>query len=166
MSESLDAIAVAEVASASGMRSLAAAIAEIVASVNAQHSSKNGRDLFKATNRTVQAQHALGVPVKDLPGYKILVDNLYFLFHEGPADRPGGQNLPAFADVNDLRTNLRHDLDHGKATKARAKRRKVGATFQKYSGVPTPESLDPEKFAIVQANLLAALINDLNSITI
>jgi hypothetical protein len=57
-------------------------------------------------------------------------------------------------------------LDHGKASKVRAKRRKVGATFQKYGGVPTPGSLDPEKFVIVQANLLSALINDLNSIKI
>jgi hypothetical protein len=68
--------------------------------------------------------------------------------------------------VTDLRTDLRHDLDHGKATKAGAKRRKVGATFQKYSGVPTLESLDPEAFVIVQGNLLSALLNDLNSIKI
>jgi Protein of unknown function DUF262 len=166
MSDSLDAVAIGEVASAPAMRCLAATISDTVVSLNAQYASKNGADLFKATNRTVQAQHGLGVPVKDLQGYKTMIDNLYFLFHEGPSDRLHGQNLPAFGDVNDLRTDLRHDLDHGKGSKVRAKRRKVGATFQKYSGVPTPESLDPEKFAIVQANLLGALINDLNSITI
>jgi hypothetical protein len=104
--------------------------------------------------------------VKDLQGYKTLIENLYFLFHEGPSDRLQGQTLAAFSDVNDLRTDLQHDLDHGKASKVRAKRRKVGATFQRYSGVPTPESLDPEKFVIVQANLLGGLINDLNSIKI
>jgi hypothetical protein len=166
MSDSLDAVAIGEVASASAMRSLAATISETIASLNAQHASKKGTDLFKPTNRTVQAQHSLGVPVKDFQGYKALIDNLYFLFHEGPADRLEGQNLPAFSDVNDLRTDLRHDLDHGKGSKVRVKRRKAGATFQKYSGVPTPESLDPEKFAIVQANLLGSLINDLNSIAI
>ena len=166
MAESLDSVAIAEVASASSMKSLATAISESVASLNAQYASQNGSDLFKPTNRTVQAQNSLGVPVKDLQGYKLLVENLYFLFHEGPSDRLKGQTLPAFSDVNDLRTDLQHDLDHGKATKVKAKRRKVGGTFKKYSGVPTPGSLDPEKFVIVQANLLSALINDLNSIKI
>ncbi len=73
---------------------------------------------------------------------------------------------PAFSDVNDLRTDLQHDVDHGKASKVRAKRLRGAAAFKKYSGVPTPESLDPEKFAIVQANLLGALVNDLNSIRV
>ena len=166
MSDSLDAVALGEVASAPAMRSLATTISNTIASLNSQYAAKHGSDLFKPTNRTVQAQNSLGVPVKDLQGYEALIDNLYFLFHEGPSNRLDGQNLPAFADVNDLRTDLRHDLDHGKAGKVRGKRRKVGATFQKYSGVPTPESLDPEKFVIVQAYLLGAILSDLNSITI
>ena len=166
MSEDLDALSIGEVASASAMRSLGSSIQETVASLNAQYASRNGIDLFKPTNRTVQAQHSIGVPVKDFQGYKTLIDNLYFLFHEGPSDRLQGQTLAAFSDVNDLRTDLQHDVDHGKANKVRAKRLKGGATFKKYSGVPTPESLDPEKFAIVQANLLGALINDLNSIRV
>ena len=64
------------------------------------------------------------------------------------------KNLPAFSDVNDLRNDLRHDMDHGKRGRQKAKRRKVGAAFQKYGGVPTPETLDPERFVIVQADLL------------
>jgi hypothetical protein len=166
MAESLDGIAIGEVASASSVKMLATTISETVASLNSQYAAKNGCDLFKPTNRTVQAQHSLGVLIKDFPGYRVLIESLYFLFHEGPSDRLKGQILPAFSDVNDLRTDLQHDLDHGKASKAKAKRRKIGAAFQKYSGVPTPESLDPEKFVIVQANLLSALINDLNSIKI
>ncbi|MBK5290379.1 MAG: DUF262 domain-containing protein [Acidobacteriia bacterium] len=166
IADSLDAVAIAEVASASSLRSLAVTISETVASLNAEHAAKKGSDLFKPTNRTVQAQQNLGIPVKDLAGYMTLIENLYFLFHEGPSDRLQGQSLPAFDDLNDLRTDLQHDLDHGKASKAKAKRRKVGAAFQKYSGVPTPNSLDPEKLVIVQGNLLSAVISDLNAIKI
>lgn len=166
MAECLDTLAISEVASASSMRSLATTISDAVALLNSQYASKLGSDLFKPTNRTVQAQNSIGIPVKDFQGYKALVENLYFLFHEGPSDRLQDQPLPAFTDVNDLRTDLQHDLDHGKATKVKAKRRKVGGVFQKYSGVATPGSLDPEKFVIVQTNLLGALINDLNSIRI
>lgn len=38
--------------------------------------------------------------------------------------------------------------------------------ISRYSGLPTPESLDPEIFVIVQANLFGGLVNDLNSIKI
>jgi hypothetical protein len=166
MADSLDAVALAEIASTSAMKSLAANVANAIALLNTQYAAKNGSDLFKPTNRTVQAQNSLGVPVKDFQGYKTFIDNLYFLFHEGPADRLQGQSLPTFDDVNDLRTDLQHDVDHGKANKVTAKRKKIAASFQKYSGVPSPESLDPEKFAIVQANLLSGLLNDLNSTTV
>ena len=166
MAEFLDSIAIGEVASVSSMRLLATTISDAIALLNSQYTAKNGSDLFKPTNRTVQAQGSLGVPIKDFQGYKKLVENLYFLFHEGPADRLQGQSLPAFSDVNDLRTDLEHDVDHGKASKVKAKRLKIGAAFQKYSGVPSPGTLDPEKFVIVQANLLDALINDLNSISV
>jgi hypothetical protein len=55
----------------------------------------------------------------------------------------------------------KHDLDHGKASKASAKRKKVSATFGKYASATTPATVAPEHFAVVQANLLAALENDL-----
>ena len=76
------------------------------------------------------------MPVNDLPGYMNVIDNLYFLFHEGPSDRLDGQNVPAFSDVNDLRTDLRHDVDHGKEGKPRAKRRKVGGDLPEIQWSP------------------------------
>jgi len=63
--------------------------------------------------------------------------------------------------VNHLRTAERHDVDHGAPSKVRAKRKKLGSIFQKYSGNTTPETLAPEEFEIVQARLLTALEKDI-----
>ena len=66
--------------------------------------------------------------------------------------------------INDLRTNLRHDLDHGSESKAAAKRKKVSATFRKYAGTSSPATLSPERFPIVQLGLLNALETDLQQL--
>ena len=62
--------------------------------------------------------------------YRALVDDLYFLFHEGPADRLQGHRATAFSDIGSLRTELRHDTDHGKPRRVRAKRKKAGTYLQ------------------------------------
>jgi hypothetical protein len=77
----------------------------------------------------------------------------------------GGSPPSSFGDVNALRTDLRHDLDHGKPGKVRSKRRKSGAIFFKYAGQGgTAETLEPSRFVFVQANLLAAVETDLRGI--
>ncbi len=161
----LDQLVLTEVSSAARLKELANEISTTVTSLNSQHSARSGSDLFKATNRTVKALMSIGVPVKDFDGYKIFVDDLYFLFHEGPGDRLASQPLGSFDDVNALRTDLRHDVDHGRDGKVRAKRKKIGSAFQRYSGATAPEALDPSRFMLVQDNLLSALLNDLRIIT-
>ncbi len=66
--------------------------------------------------------------------------------------------------VNDLRTDLRHDVDHGDARKVRAKRRKAGTTFALYAGGGTPETVEPVKFSLIQSNILGALEGDLRGL--
>lgn len=70
----------------------------------------------------------------------------------------------AFADINTLRTELRHDVDHGDGQKVRSKRRKFGQIFTKYGGGGTPETMDPAKFPMVQANLLGAIEGNLRAL--
>ena len=150
----------------SGLRSriaeLGESICNLVTTANATYSSKHGKDIFKPTTKTVQAQTRLGKMVKDLTGYKTLVDDLYFLFHEGPGNRLDGiADLASFGDVNDRRTEQRHDVDHGKSGKVQSKRKKLGNAFHKYSGSYSPTTLAPERFAAVQAKLLSEIEKDL-----
>jgi hypothetical protein len=61
---------------------------------------------------------------------------------------------------------LQHDVDHGDRQKIRAKRTKIGRTFEKYSGVKSPQLLDVSRFVLVQANLLSAIDLDLKNLAI
>lgn len=135
-----------------------------VSRLNTAYSAIHGKDLFKATNKTATAQANMREQITNLSQYQTLVDNLYFLFWEGPGDRLNDAIPQSFIDVNALRTDLQHDVDHGKATNVKTKKKKIGATFQKLGGETSPESLDPGRFVLIQANLMTALEHDLSNL--
>ena len=142
----------------------AASIRELIAKCNDLYAAKKGEDLFKSTNKTASALVSLGEPINSIDGYKGLVDDLYFVFREGCGQRISAPP-DSFVDVNDLRTMLQHDVDHGKPSKVSAKRRKLGATFSKYSGVTSPGAIDPAAFLLVQSNILGAIRSDLSALS-
>ena len=97
---------------------------------------------------------------------KALIGDLYFMFRESIGQRLG-TNMPAsFTDVNTLRTDLEHDVDHGDKGKIKAKKKKIGKTFEQYSGVVAPQLLDADRFLLVQANLLTALELELKKLKV
>jgi hypothetical protein len=163
LSEVFDQTIVAESGIPSRMGSLRSSITTLIAQLNSKYSARNGEDLFKATNKTSLAFQEIGKSCLNLESYKTFIDNVYFLFRESVGTRLDGNWPVSFADVNELRTDIRHDVDHGDAGKVRAKRRKIAACFLKYSGTGTPETLQPEKFQLVQSNLLTALEGDLRA---
>jgi hypothetical protein len=120
--------------------------------------------LFKPTNKTTQALVRIRRPARDLAGYKSFIDDLYFLFRESVGTRLEGGWPVSFIHVNELRTDLRHDVDHGDPAKVRAKRRKAGNTFTLYAGGGTPDTIEPVKFPLVQSNILGAIEGDLRGI--
>ena len=158
---SLDTSAISEIGVKRSIENDAARIVELVAQLNEGYSAQNGTDLFKPTNRTTQALGKIRKAIHEFADYKSLIDDLYFLFHEGVGTRLDGQTPDAFKDVNTLRTDLRHDVDHGSGGKVKSKRKQIGETFRKYGGAPSPAGLAPEMFVVVQANLLSALRRDL-----
>lgn len=162
--DALDSVALAEAGIDRAIRERGTELSQLVAEANTKYSAKNGSDLFKSTNKTVSAMLRAATPIKDEDGYSALVDDLYFIFHEGPGDRLDKGNILSFSDINTLRTDLRHDVDHGKETKVRNKKKKFGAVFKKYSGAESYAGLAPERFAVVQLNLLEALKDDLSQV--
>jgi hypothetical protein len=73
--------------------------------------------------------------------------------------------LPSsFVHINDLRTDLRHDVDHGDKSKIRSKRKKAGTTFALYAGEGTPDTIEPAKYPLFQANILTAIEGDLRAL--
>jgi hypothetical protein len=141
---------------------LGESVGDLVIHANTIYSSKHGDDIVKVTTKTTQALKLIARPVKDFGGYGELIDGLYFVFHEGVGSRLDGVvTLQSFVDINALRTELRHDVDHGSQGKVRAKRKKIGVVFLKYSGASSPLALAPEKFLPTQSNLLIAIEADL-----
>jgi hypothetical protein len=164
LAEVFDPSIIAESGVSGRISALGEAIAELISQINGKYSAKNGEDLFKATNRTTQAQLRVRKPIADLAGYGTFIDDLYFLFRESVGPRLDGAWPASFGHVSDLRTDLRHDVDHGDPGKVRAKRRKGGATFALYAGGGTPDTLEPVKFPLVQSNILTAIEGDLRGI--
>jgi uncharacterized protein DUF262 len=161
LAEIFDPSVIAESGLASRITALGDSIVQLVDQLNGKHAAKTGEDLFKATNKTAQAFLRIREPIKDLEGYEALVDDLYFLFHESVGTRLGGTWPSSFSHISALRTDLRHDVDHGEAAKVRAKRRRAGATFSFYAGGGTPGTIEPVKFPLIQANILGAIEGDL-----
>jgi hypothetical protein len=155
---------VAESGVSGRITSLADSIVQLIDQLNKKHAAREGEDLFKATNKTAQALVRLRKVTKSFEEYKTLIDDLYFLFRESAGSRLGGHWPASFADVNELRTDMRHDVDHGDARKVRAKRRKHGGVFSKYAGNGTPGTIEPANFPLVQSNILGSIEGDLRGL--
>lgn len=164
LADIFDPAAIAESGVSSRITGLGDSIVQLVNQLNGKHAAKAGEDLFKATNKTAQALLRIRKPVKDVNGYENFIDDLYFLFRESAGTRLDGMFPTSFSHVKDLRTDLRHDVDHGDAAKVRSKRRKAGATFKLYAGEGTPDTIEPIKFVLIQTNILGAIEGDLRTL--
>lgn len=137
----------------------------LVTSKNDEYSARNGIDLVKPTSKTVAALTELRDPVRDFNGFSKLIGDLYFIFHEGVGNRLEGKTPSSFEDIRMLRTGMQHDVDHGRARDVTKKRLKIGAAFSKYAtGAAAPAALTPDRFPIIQAALLQAIVDDLESL--
>lgn len=156
------------VVAASGLtqeaRRLAEMIGSLVEALNEHFSATAGADLIKPTNKTIGALRSLAKPVKNYSDYKEFISNLYFVFWEGPGNRLKGKIPTSFNDVNILRTDLQHDLDHGKPKKVAAKRKRSSATFKRYANSSTPRTAAPENFPMLQVGILSQIEKDLRSL--
>lgn len=139
-----------------------AEIRRLIPAINDKYAGKHGSDLFKATNKTVPALTGLDRKIQSLTEYSDWIDDLYFVFRESIGQRLVGSLPLSFADVNDLRTSLQHDLDHGKG--AASKRKKLSTVFSKYAGSSAPGALAPDQFPLAHANILGALVADLRTL--
>lgn len=157
----LDLTAIADSGPTASLKETGERIAKLVKVINEAYSATAGEDLFKPTNRTVAALTQLGKRIGTMDDYKRFIDDAYFLFRESPGNRLDPNPPQSFTDVNQLRTDLQHDVDHGERKKVAAKKKKIGTVFRKYSGESSPFTIGPERFPLVQANLLSALESDL-----
>ncbi len=156
--------ALQEVGVAQEVKVRAKAVSDQIFGINTKYQAAQGSDLFKMTNKTSFALQRLGAPIENFDDYKRFVEDLYFVFREGPGSRLDKTLPESFDDVNKFRTVLQHDLDHGKPGKVAKKHLDTGKAFLKYSGFESPSSVSDEAFIVVQANILNALSEDLQKL--
>lgn len=142
---------------------LGKSIASTVTRLNNQYSAVHGKDLIKMTTRTTEGLLRLSTPISGLDGYEQLIDDLYFLLHEGPGSRLE-KKPQVFEDISQLRSSLRHDLDHGKPGKVAKKQKNIGTVFSQYAGSPSPQTVAPERFPAIQGSILAKVLSGLADI--
>lgn len=162
--ELLDPTVVVESGVSADILRLGESIGDLIEKINTKFFAKTGSDLIKPTNKTLGAIRKIGKPVRDYAAYGEFISNLYFVFWEGMGQRLQGRVPDSFKDINLLRTDLQHDVDHGKAGVVAAKRKAIAATFSKYVSATTPETVAPEHFPIFQASLMGAIEKDLRGL--
>ena len=126
----------AQSAAAVAVGELAQAARDLVYAINKRYIARHGKDLFKMTTKSSQALDTIGRRCVDAGSYGDFIDGLYFLIWEGSG---GGVRLPVGAssfaqDVKMLRTDIRHDLDHGRQSEVARKSKKNAKVFEKYAG--------------------------------
>lgn len=156
----LGAMAIVESGITKQIKTLGDSIVTLVANVNDAYAAKQGSDLFRQTTKTVLGLNRIGKMVQKYDGYEALIDDLYFIFHEGHEGRLDDDKPVSFSHIKDLRTDLRHDLGGDSPTK----RVRVSSTFKTYAGGGTPATVEPERFSIVQLKLLGAIEKDLKDL--
>lgn len=140
-------------------------VRELIYQVNERYAAKEGKDLFKMTNKTAKGLADIGTVIRNYGEYKHFIENMYFIFRESVGQRLEEQMPVSFVHVNQLRTLNEHDVDHGKERKVAKKRKELAATFLAYAGAPSPDAVDPSAYPLVQANVIAAVEADLRRLS-
>jgi hypothetical protein len=142
------------------IRGVASDLREVVPDLNEVHSSSTGHDLFKITTKVTKSLNAISETAKDSNSFATLISHLYFVFKESIGKKL--QSVPkSFADVNDMRIGMQHDLDQEGPAAAAKKKAAHGVVFKKYLGVTSPALANSDRFTIGQLKVLTALRDDM-----
>lgn len=136
---------------------------EIVSSIaecNKIFSSKQGEDLFKITSEVFRNVQNLDNPIKSKDDFGDFIDALYKIIYEGTGNlKRTPENFKEKDDfigfeIKHLRTDLRHDYEHGKEKDIQKKKKIISEIYKKYTGKSAVSSLTKSLFNKMQQNLL------------
>ena len=124
---------------------------ENMANLNKAYDSKNGEDLFKLTNQLIISMPKIGTSINSKEDYKFFIDALYKIFYEGS----GGLKRVPIARINDnsifieikhLRTDMFHDVEHGKIQDIKKKKQIISDIYYKYLFEENFQFIDGSRF--------------------
>ena len=123
-------------------------LVERIVNINETCLRKNREPIFKCTDTTMMAAATLsGTVCNSKSSFGDLVDGLYFIFYENlehikdivtdPTVRKEDIYQCIFR-VKHIRTDYRHDNDHGKVSKIKQKIKDIGESYSYYTGKVAP----------------------------
>lgn len=126
------------------------------------YASKAKAEIFRLTNRMLKRMADVGKPAKTKDDFGNLIDALYEIIYEGSGNL---KRIPEDFKREDfigftikfLRTDLRHDLEHGKEKEIRKKKMRLAKIYQHYTTKTTISSLETVDFPKFQIKILREL---------
>ena len=161
--------------------SLGKQIVDGILYINREQSDRGGKEVFKYTGKTVPFLIYLGNGVcRNEEDFGCIIDNLYFLIYEnlerikdyiGKGNNKEGDSKirsEAVYDcvfrIKDIRSDLRHDLEHGDKNKIEKKQQDVNDAYKHYSHKRPRKEKEFKDFQFNLYNDVVALINHLQDI--
>ena len=150
-------------------RAIADVCFENMANLNKVYDSKKGEDLFKLTNQLIISMPKIGNSITTKEEYKFFIDALYKIFYEGsgalkriPASRISDRSI--FIEIKHLRTDLFHDVEHGKRQEIKKKKQIISDIYYKYCAKKTFNLFKVSDLRTLQSKLLINLNNELSDL--
>jgi len=148
---------------------LADSCLEQIVSLNKIYSTKNGEDLFKLTNELISSLPKIGNIISSKDEYKNFIDALYKIFYEGSGSLMRIQSSfisddSIFLEIKHLRTDLYHDVEHGKQQNIKKKKQVISSIYYKYSTKKAFSLLKISDLKGMQSKLLTGIERELKNI--
>lgn len=146
------------------IRKIKDGVINLIAECNKIFSTKYGKDLFKITSEVFKNAQNLDNPIKSKDDFGNFIDALYKMIYEGsgslkriPQSFKEDDDFIGF-EIKHLRTDLRHDYEHGKEKDIEKKKKIISEIYKKYTGKATVSSLRESSFNKIQESLLENIL--------
>lgn len=143
---------------------------ELITQLNKSYSVKNSEDLFKMTSESLKCISIVSTPVTSKDDFSKFIDSMYKLIYEGSGSLkriPGKfikDESSILFDIKHLRTDFYHDVEHGKESDIKKKKKMIASIYKKYAGTNTIDEIDEAKLTLFQKEILDKTKNLLDKI--
>jgi hypothetical protein len=139
---------------------------ELTTSINKIYASKNQRDLFKITTEVLKCVSIINTPPDSREDFKNVIECLYKMFYEGSGSLNRVPNnllvdSSIFFDIKHLRTDVSHDIEHGKESDIERKKQTISNIYKKYTEKASLEEIDAPMLIDFQKKLLGNIKQEL-----
>lgn len=140
-----------------------------ITDINTIYRPINNHDLFKMTTEVLSGSLLLSKPLESDSDFRDFIDALYKIFYEGsgslnriPDELKKGESV--YFDIKHLRTDLFHDVEHGKKEKIDKKIDVIANAYKKYSGKNSIKELKGSDLIKFQRDILKKIDSELQGL--